>query len=249
MRGVRDRRMVRRSISTSRKVNRLGTMGALLFTWCCLHCDDWGRMEADPLAVKMTVVPGLADYSEEVIADLLARMHDVGLIVRYEANGNQYLEIHQWREIQSWDRVKATPSDIPEPYGTDAIPLRQECRSATALLDPSQVKSSSSQEPPKAPLKGAGAWLISGRVAIEQQRQATARDVVAAYVDQVHAEGTPDTAERSAVKMLKTGFTADDLWAMVCNCARYWATVDPADRYPFAVHNFFGRNQRCKDVR
>jgi hypothetical protein len=56
-----NRRMISKSISTSRKLSRVSYLAALLFTWIIPHADDGGNMDEDWQIVAATVVP-LVDF-------------------------------------------------------------------------------------------------------------------------------------------------------------------------------------------
>ena len=45
-------RMLSPTISTSERVNMLSTKAALLYTWLLAHCDDQGRLSADPALAR-----------------------------------------------------------------------------------------------------------------------------------------------------------------------------------------------------
>lgn len=104
------------------------------------------------------------------------------------------------------------------------------------------------KKPPLPPLKKSP-MTKHGLVKTDQQREAIARDVVVAYLECVSKAGNPDPAERSVVRMLKAGSTADDLWGMVCNCAEYWESTSCDPRFKNEVHNFFGQKQGCKNAK
>ena len=63
--------MLSGSISTSERVNKLSLKAALLYTWMLAHCDDQGRISADPHTVKGTVCPMRRDIRERDIQGLL----------------------------------------------------------------------------------------------------------------------------------------------------------------------------------
>lgn len=49
--------MLAKSISLSRKVNRLSLKSAFIYTWAMSHTDDWGLISSDPTVIKATVFP------------------------------------------------------------------------------------------------------------------------------------------------------------------------------------------------
>lgn len=109
----RDRRMISRSISTSRKVNRLQTDQArLLFTWMILHADDEGRMEGNPETIKMAVIPGLS-WTLEDIKSYLSDLTQNNLIKYYQTSEEFYIQINKWDAFQTFHGIHKSPSKIP----------------------------------------------------------------------------------------------------------------------------------------
>lgn len=85
-------------------------------TWIGLwtHCDDTGRAKDHARLIKAAIWPldnvSLADVEED-----LATLAGYGRIVRYEVDGQRYLEVTNWSDHQKIDRP--TPSRIPAPNG------------------------------------------------------------------------------------------------------------------------------------
>ena len=95
-----NRRMLSKSISTSKKLSKLTDFAALLFIMLIPHGDDAGNMDAEPYAVKGIAVPLFLKNVEE-IATALNQIADVGLISFYEVGGEKYLHINQWEKHQT----------------------------------------------------------------------------------------------------------------------------------------------------
>lgn len=147
-------RIISRSISTSRKVNRLTDRAALLYTWSIAHTDDYGRIEGDAISIKAIVAP-MRDYNLTQIEEDLDIIEKLGLITRYEAQGEKYLEItgfdnHQTfrpdrpRRAECPDNAGKFPSDIPTTYQrhTSDIPVGENRQRKSSQVKLSQVKSS-----------------------------------------------------------------------------------------------------------
>jgi len=78
-----NRRMLSKSISTSRKVGALKTdFHRLLYTWLIPHTDDFGLLDGDPYHIKHCIIPTLR-RSEKQIVGALQDMGTVGLIYWY----------------------------------------------------------------------------------------------------------------------------------------------------------------------
>jgi len=98
-------------------------------TWIGLwtHCDDAGRAKDNVRLIKGDVWP-LDDVSLKDIEDDLVTLAEHGRIVRYEVDGQRYLEITNWSVHQRINR--ATESRLPAPpvngHGDVSEPSLQE---------------------------------------------------------------------------------------------------------------------------
>lgn len=110
-----EKRMVSKVISISKKVNlKLNSnFSRLLYTWMIPHTDDYGRMTGCPHQIKALVVPMLSEGWEEV-EGALESMQAAGLIIWYEVNDDQYIQIANFETHQSGLHKRTTPK-IPEP--------------------------------------------------------------------------------------------------------------------------------------
>jgi len=106
-------RMVSSRISTDARVRELASpIAKLLFTWLIPHADNRGRLRAEPGLVRNQVIPH-ETASDADVACWLRQMHELGLIVLYEADGGHFLELTAWRKHQRLDRMQR--SDLPDP--------------------------------------------------------------------------------------------------------------------------------------
>lgn len=85
----------------------------MLFPLLVASTDDFGRMPGDAFTVKNVVLPSSPRLERDFDA-ALDIMHKVGLIVRYQAEGAIYVQVHQFDEHQS-GLHKRTKSKFPEP--------------------------------------------------------------------------------------------------------------------------------------
>lgn len=113
-------RMISRSLGSSRKFHALLGAGGKLGEFCQLlyplivsNTDDFGRMPGDAFTVKNVVLPSSPRQERDFDAALTV-MNDVGLLIRYEAEGAIYLQVTQFDEHQS-GLHKRTRSKFPEP--------------------------------------------------------------------------------------------------------------------------------------
>ncbi len=109
-----DRAYIYTSISTSLQVAELSLLGQLIFERMFPHADFQGRLPGHPRKIKATVIP-MIDGSAEKVAGQLKKMHDMGLIVWYEAGGEKYIQLVSWWKFQPLRF--AHPSKFPAPEG------------------------------------------------------------------------------------------------------------------------------------
>lgn len=149
-------RFLHRKISSNKDLPRLisllsermgephGSMAALLFTWCIAHLDVEGRMHGDPHVVKGAVVPRISFMTPELIKVYLEAMHEIGLVVYYQANDDVWLCFPSFETYQVGLRKNKEPkSGIPAPAENDvrttAGTLPDDCRTSSANV-PAQEK-------------------------------------------------------------------------------------------------------------
>ena len=108
-------RILLKSISNSKKLSLLKTDGArLLYTWLIPHLDVNGCFSAAPEVVGGHILTRLNKEISE-IATFLDDLERVGLILRYQANGDIFLRVPDFIEKQ--------PSLHPEREAKPSIPL------------------------------------------------------------------------------------------------------------------------------
>lgn len=108
-------RILLKSICQSKKLPKLKTDGAkLLYTWLIPNVDVNGCFSGDPQVIKGQVFTRLK-HSIKTIECYLQDLADVGLIVRYEVDGDIFLIIPDFTDKQ--------PSLKPEKEAKPTIPL------------------------------------------------------------------------------------------------------------------------------
>src|SRR4051812_9410053 len=114
-------RMISKTLGTSsKKFARLRTVAAdvgqfaqTLYMLLVVNADDFGRLQGDGWTVKHSVWP-TAPEDEDSFARAIAAMHDVGLLVKYEVDGNVYLQVVKFDPHQQGIH-KRTASKFPNP--------------------------------------------------------------------------------------------------------------------------------------
>lgn len=111
-----ERRMLSKTISTSRKVNRLPDRSALLYTWLIPHTDDFGHLEGDAISIKAKIVP-MRSVSEQEVQQDLDLMVQNELIQIYEIKGEKYIEILNFDSFQTFRSDRPRRAEYPGPDG------------------------------------------------------------------------------------------------------------------------------------
>lgn len=123
---MNDGHMLSKSISTSTKVSGLSIFEALLFSWLVPHCDDYGRMDAEPIIVKAKLFPMRGHVTVRAVADGLKKLESVGLIHVYKGGdgggGQRFLEILKWDDHQYFRSDRKKQALYPSPLDTSGIP-------------------------------------------------------------------------------------------------------------------------------
>lgn len=139
-----DGRMLKKKISLSRRLAALETDSArMLYTWLNSHLDVEGRFSADPEVVKGQVVPRLKHLTPEVVEELLCDIASQGLIVRYENDGDRFLELRRFKDEQKLRPGREKKSEIPAPKGCKLLDEARQPpgnRRATAGSPPADKK-------------------------------------------------------------------------------------------------------------
>jgi len=116
------KRFVTSEISADRKIAKLAEknpVAAALWPWFITALDDWGRMGADPVEVKLTLFPAFP-YTSDDIDEFIKLYHEFGIAYHYEVDGKSYLAVdpEKWLKYQTYirkDKLEKQNSKIPEP--------------------------------------------------------------------------------------------------------------------------------------
>ena len=111
-------RIILKSISESKKISALKSDGArLLYTWLITHLDVNGCFSGDAQVVRGKVFTRL-DKTNKVVEDYLVDLEQLGLIIRYQINGDVFLNVPDFVEKQpslNPDREAQTTIPLPSP--------------------------------------------------------------------------------------------------------------------------------------
>jgi hypothetical protein len=110
-------RMLSKRISRSDKLAALPSdTERMFYSWLIPYLDVEGRLEADPKLLKADIAPLLDHITPKKIEDILVILYNIGLIVLYEVNKKQYLQLVKFDDNQkNLRKDRETPSKIPKP--------------------------------------------------------------------------------------------------------------------------------------
>lgn len=108
-------RTIKPDFWTDAKILRISPLARLLFIGMWNFADDNGVLEADPLQLKVRILP----CDDIDISSLLSELQKIGLVVNYQVNGASYLWIKNFKKHQTIDRPRKStfpppPNDISE---------------------------------------------------------------------------------------------------------------------------------------
>lgn len=106
-------RTVKPAYPKHRKVRAVCRDARLLNIHLWNLADDEGRLQELPQWIIGEVFPTDEDVTPVVLREWLGELEREGLIVRYEADGESYIQCHNFREHQVINKPKA--SEIPPP--------------------------------------------------------------------------------------------------------------------------------------
>lgn len=109
-------RVVRASILSSNKVNRLSWPAEIFYRRLMSIADDFGRHEADISLLRAYLYPKKLDkVSEPDVVKWMSECSEAGLVRQYSVDGSQYLQIEDFNQ-----RLRAMRSKYPEPPPSSA---------------------------------------------------------------------------------------------------------------------------------
>ncbi len=116
------KRFITSEMSTDEKIAALAEenpTAALMWPWFMTSFDDWGRMGANPMEVKLTIFPAFP-YTSKDIQEAIKLFNKYGLAHYYEVDGKPYLAVNpeKWLKYQTYIRkgkIEDQKSKHPEP--------------------------------------------------------------------------------------------------------------------------------------
>lgn len=134
-------RNIKPGFFTNDELAEIEPLGRLTFIGLWTIADREGRLEDRPKKIKVEILP----YDDVNVDEMLNQLADKGFILRYEVNGNKYIQIANFIKHQN-PHHKEVASMIPAPFivenkDSDAQTVHEE----TKVQDQLMLKSSMDQ--------------------------------------------------------------------------------------------------------
>jgi hypothetical protein len=115
-------RILKESIRRSDTIDQLTAAEEVFFYRLLTACDDFGRFDGRAAILRAELFPLRVDsVTTATVQGWLETLVRVGLVMLYENNGKQYLQIVTWREHQ---QVRADKSKYPDPDAGESTILQ-----------------------------------------------------------------------------------------------------------------------------
>ena len=197
-------RTIKPEFPQSESMGRVGRESRLCFILLFTLADDSGRLRGNSRMLASLLYP-YDDDAKKHIDSWLTELHQEGCIVRYEIEGDQYIQINKWLQHQKID--KPSPSKIPE-FSRGFESIREE------------IKSSFTPAEKEAADQGMERKGVEGAIA---QPDGVSTSVWADFKKHRRAKKSPitDTAIEGIKREAdKAGWTLEN--ALAESCARGW---------------------------
>lgn len=116
------KRFITSDMSIDEKIANIATenpVAALMWPWFITGFDDWGRMEAVPMKIKLSIFPAFP-YTAKDIEQAIELYSSNGLVFKYEVNGKLYIAIdpqkfYKYQTYIRGDKRETDNSNCPPP--------------------------------------------------------------------------------------------------------------------------------------
>ena len=126
-------RILKESIRSSRQINALSCFEEVVFYRLITAADDYGIYYADPVMLARTLFPLRENVDGKMMAEAVANLEAAGLIRRYSAGDEEWLQIVTWGKHQRLRNSRRTypgpedgETDVPEETDPGTEPDRPE---------------------------------------------------------------------------------------------------------------------------
>ena len=171
-------RILKESVLTSRKLSSLTWFEQVMFDHLIVTVDDYGVFYADPVLLSRALFPRSTGVTEKMIREGLKHMEEQDLILRYTADGEEYLKLRSWEKHQ---RLRSSRRKYPAPEQADPEEAFEETPEEEPGEDPvPEIPEPETRELPAAelPLNDNTTYAVTREEADEYARLYPAVDVM-----------------------------------------------------------------------
>lgn len=139
-----NRRMIMKSMSVNPNFNSVSEFARLLYLMTTPHCDDFGKLDGDPVVVKALVMP-LSERPVQDFEKALQELEEKKFVDWYEVNDQRVIRQTTFEEDQT-GLDKRTRSKYPDkdsenfPEVLRNSPLTKPNRTESNLKEPTETK-------------------------------------------------------------------------------------------------------------
>lgn len=105
-------RILKESVCTSDKIDRLSWFEEVLFYRLIVNCDDYGRFDGRAAIIKNRLFPLKEGITMESVSEAVKKLAQVGLVMLYACEEKPFLCLPTWNDHQN---VRAKRSKYPAP--------------------------------------------------------------------------------------------------------------------------------------
>lgn len=129
-------RSIKPEFWSSGQVLECSRNGRLLFIGLWNFCDDSGRHRWRPRQVKAEVFPGDEDITAADVEEWMKELEGLGLLMRYEVKGEEYLEVTGWHHQKI---NKPQPAKFPAPADTTQVAVTEHSGNGHGTVTPDRI--------------------------------------------------------------------------------------------------------------
>ena len=138
------KRMLEPDIWEDPKIIRLSIGARLTFIGLITQANDYGKLRGEAWSVKSKIFPADKDITEETVEEFLNELEKVGLIFRYQNNGEIYIKLRSWEKHQ---KVAHPSQDVfPDPPESLVKASRKSHESLTLKLSKDKLSKEKRRE-------------------------------------------------------------------------------------------------------
>lgn len=221
-------RNIKPGFFTNDVLAELDPLARILFAGLWTIADREGRLEDRPKKIKAQILP----YDECNCDALLQALHGSGFILRYEVDGNRFIQIVKWGEHQN-PHIKEAESTIPAPCKNSASTVQATTSTGTSPAD--------SLNP-----------ITDSLNLIPSSKPAARGDDYSPEFEEAWAgyPSRPGASKKESFKAwnarLKAGVAVEDLIAGVKRYARYVSEMKTEPQFIKQPATFFGPDEHYK---